>query len=202
MQIIEYDKKYEEDCKDLLVELEEYLVSIDEDELDQVGEEYREKMLGVDFKELEENEGKCFIAVEDGNVTAEFSVLLKIDVLLPKGIIELTGITDEMLRESGRDAREALEGLKEFCGDKELVGHNLASFDMKFLRRAFSKSNLEMMKNKVTDTLRMSSRRIDDCEDYGLADLAKYFKIEYGNLHRALDDCLLTYKVFEELKKI
>lgn len=65
MQIIEYDKKYEEDCKDLLVELEEYLVSIDEDELDQVGEEYREKMLEVDLKELEENEGKCFIAVED-----------------------------------------------------------------------------------------------------------------------------------------
>ena len=59
MEIIEYDKKYEEDAKDLLVELEEYIVSIDQDELDQVGEEYREKMLGVDFKELEENEGKC-----------------------------------------------------------------------------------------------------------------------------------------------
>ncbi|MBQ8131201.1 MAG: GNAT family N-acetyltransferase [Bacilli bacterium] len=66
MEIIEYDKKYEEDAKDLLVELEEYIVSIDQDELDQVGEEYREKMLGVDFKELEENEGKCFLAVEDG----------------------------------------------------------------------------------------------------------------------------------------
>ena len=142
------------------------------------------------------------IAVEDGNAAAKFSVLLKIDVPLPKGIVELTGITDEMLQGQGKDAKEALEGLKEFCGDKELVGHNLASFDMKFLRRAFSKSNLEMMKNKVTDTLRMSRRKIDDCEDYGLADLAKYFKIEYGNLHRALDDCLLTYKVFEELKKI
>lgn len=142
------------------------------------------------------------IAVEDGNVTAKFSALLKIDVPLPKGIIELTGITDEMLRESGKDAKEALEGLKAFCGDSELVGHNLASFDMNFLRRAFSRNNLEMMRNKVTDTLKISRRKLDDCEDHGLAGLARYFKIEYDNLHRALDDCLLTYKVFEELKKI
>ena len=142
------------------------------------------------------------ISVKDGNVAEEFSALLKIDTQLPKGIIELTGITDEILREQGRDVREALEELKEFCGDSELVGHNIALFDMNFLRRAFSKSNLEMMRNKVTDTLRVSRRKLDDCEDYGLADIAKYFKIEYGNLHRALDDCLLTYKVFEELKKI
>ena len=142
------------------------------------------------------------IAVKDESVAAEFSALLKIDVSLPKGIIELTGITDEMLQEQGRDAREALEELKEFCGDSELVGHNLVSFDMNFLRRAFSKNNLEMMRNKVTDTLRMSRRKLDDCEDYGLADVAEYFKIEHGKLHRALDDCLVTYKVFEELKKI
>lgn len=65
MQIIEYEKKYEEDAKDLLVELEEYLVSIDQDELDQVGKDYREKMLEKDLQELEENQGKCFLAVED-----------------------------------------------------------------------------------------------------------------------------------------
>ena len=32
MKIIEYNKKYDEDIKDLLVELEEYIVSIDEDQ--------------------------------------------------------------------------------------------------------------------------------------------------------------------------
>ena len=43
MEIIGYREEYKEDCKDLLVELEEYIVSIDEDNLDQVGEHYREK---------------------------------------------------------------------------------------------------------------------------------------------------------------
>lgn len=34
MKIIEYEDKYLEDVKDLLVELEEYIVSIDKDKLD------------------------------------------------------------------------------------------------------------------------------------------------------------------------
>ena len=43
MQIVEYENKYLEDVKDLLVELEEHIVSIDKDHLDQVHPEYREK---------------------------------------------------------------------------------------------------------------------------------------------------------------
>ena len=35
MKIIEYDENYLEDVKDLLVELEEYILTIDEDNLDQ-----------------------------------------------------------------------------------------------------------------------------------------------------------------------
>ena len=40
MKIIEYENKYLEDVKDLLVELEEYIISIDEDELDQLHDDY------------------------------------------------------------------------------------------------------------------------------------------------------------------
>ena len=142
------------------------------------------------------------VAVKDGSVAAEFSALLKTDISLPKNIVELTGITDEMLRNDGRNAKEVLEELKEFCGNMELVGHNIVVFDMSFLRTAFSKNNLEPMGNKMNDTLRIARRRIDDYNGYELRDLAKYFKIEHGNLHRGLNDCLLTYKIFEELKKI
>ena len=44
MKIIEYEDKYLEDVKDLLVELEEYIISIDQDHLDQLHPEYRDKM--------------------------------------------------------------------------------------------------------------------------------------------------------------
>ena len=67
MEIIEYNKNYEEDVKDLLVELEEYIISIDEDHLDQLHEDYRDKMIDLDLEEVYENEGKCFIAVDENN---------------------------------------------------------------------------------------------------------------------------------------
>ena len=65
MKIIEYEDKYLEDVKDLLVELEEYIVSIDKDDLDQVHPEYREKMAILDLKEVKNNNGKCYVAIEN-----------------------------------------------------------------------------------------------------------------------------------------
>ena len=65
MQVIEYEDKYLEDVKDLLVELEEYIVSIDKDHLDQVHPEYREKMAIIDLEEVNKNNGKCYLATEN-----------------------------------------------------------------------------------------------------------------------------------------
>lgn len=66
MKIIEYKDKYLEDVKDLLVELEEYIVSIDNDNLDQVHPEYREKMANLDLEKVKNNNGICYLAIEDG----------------------------------------------------------------------------------------------------------------------------------------
>ena len=65
MEIIEYEDKYIEDVKDLLVELEEYILSIDKDELDQLHPEYREKMAILDLNEVKEYSGKCYLAIEN-----------------------------------------------------------------------------------------------------------------------------------------
>lgn len=68
MQVIEYEDKYLEDVKDLLTELEEYIVSIDKDHLDQVHPEYREKMAVLDLEEVNKNNGKCYLAIENDKV--------------------------------------------------------------------------------------------------------------------------------------
>lgn len=65
MKIIEYEEKYLEDVKDLLVELEEYILTIDKDQLDQLHQDYRDKMAILDLNEVNENNGKCFIAIEN-----------------------------------------------------------------------------------------------------------------------------------------
>ncbi len=68
MEIILYEDKYLEEVRDLLVELEDYIVSIDEDDLDRVGPNYREKMALYDLEEVKNNDGKCFLALEDNKV--------------------------------------------------------------------------------------------------------------------------------------
>lgn len=68
MKIIEYENQYLEKVKDLLVELEEYLISIDKDNLDILGEHYREKMALYDLDDVDKNDGKCYLAMEDNQV--------------------------------------------------------------------------------------------------------------------------------------
>ena len=68
MKIIEFEEKYLEDVKDLLVELEEYILTIDKDELDQIHPDYRDKMAIVDLKEVKKNHGKCYLAILDNKV--------------------------------------------------------------------------------------------------------------------------------------
>jgi len=68
MKIIEYEDKYIEDLRNLLVELEEYIVSIDKDNLDTVGKDYREKMALLDLEEVRENNGKVYLAISDNKV--------------------------------------------------------------------------------------------------------------------------------------
>lgn len=68
MQIIEYEDKYLNDVRNLLTELEEYLVSIDKDSLDQVHPEYHEKMALIDLEEVRENNGICYLAIDNDSV--------------------------------------------------------------------------------------------------------------------------------------
>ena len=68
MRIVEYEDKYLEDVKDLLVELEEYILSIDKDKLDKLHPEYRDKMAILDLEKVNNNEGKCYLALEDNKV--------------------------------------------------------------------------------------------------------------------------------------
>lgn len=68
MKIVEYKENYLEDVKNLLVELEEYILTIDKDNLDQLHPEYRDKMAVLDLEEVNESTGKCYLAIENDKV--------------------------------------------------------------------------------------------------------------------------------------
>ena len=77
MRIEEYEDKYIEAVRDLLVQLEEHLVSIDRDRLDTVGPDYREKMVLHDLAEVRENQGAAFVALASGSVIGFISGIVR-----------------------------------------------------------------------------------------------------------------------------
>lgn len=68
MKVIEYNDKYLESVKDLFVELEEYIISIDKDDLDKLDKDYRDKMAIKDLESAKNNSGKCYLCLENNKV--------------------------------------------------------------------------------------------------------------------------------------
>lgn len=68
LKIIEYEEKNLDDVRKLLTELEEYILSIDEDNLDQLHPDYYEKMALVDLEMINKYDGKCFLALLNNEV--------------------------------------------------------------------------------------------------------------------------------------
>ena len=77
MKIIEYEEKYLDDVRNLLVELEEYIISIDEDNLDQLHFDYRDKKTLLDLQEVNENNGKCYLAIENDKAVGLIMGIIK-----------------------------------------------------------------------------------------------------------------------------
>jgi ribosomal protein S18 acetylase RimI-like enzyme len=106
--IIEYKDEYIEQVRDLLIELEEYIVQIDKDNLDVVGKDYREKYVLNMLKDVRENNGKVFLYMEENKVLGLVAGVIRkyddsdyLDYKCPKAgrVIEL--ITTKKQRSKG-----------------------------------------------------------------------------------------------------
>lgn len=59
--IIEYDSRYDEQIKDLLVQLQQYLVDMDKEGYNLVGSEYRDKYFEKTLEEVKKCNGKILL---------------------------------------------------------------------------------------------------------------------------------------------
>ena len=142
------------------------------------------------------------IAVRGGEVLGEFSTFVNPQVPLPDYIINLTGITDEMLVDAPLIS-EVFPDFIEFIDrheDIHLVAHN-APFDIGFLKAAATSLALEWPKYEVIDTVKLARRVIDRSEilNYKLGTLSQFFDTKALPNHRALDDVKTTVEVLHRL---
>lgn len=139
------------------------------------------------------------VKIKNGEIVEEYNQLINPNVPIPKKIVDLTGITDEMVRDKPT-IDEALPEFYNFIEDSVLVAHN-ATFDVGFIRHNLSKIDLKL-KNPVLDTLELTRALFPNLRSHKLNVVAKYLNVNLQNHHRAVDDAKATAEIFLRCLKI
>ncbi|NLC87656.1 MAG: PolC-type DNA polymerase III [Clostridiaceae bacterium] len=140
--------------------------------------------------------------VKNGEVIDEFSTFVNPEKPIPQKVVEVTNITDDMVKDAPK-IEEVLPKVLEFVGDSVLVAHN-ADFDMGFLKHNAKELGYNS-ENTYLDTLGLAKQLFPNFKKYKLGIIAEKLGIEVEVAHRALDDVDTTVKVlkvmFDKLKE-
>lgn len=139
------------------------------------------------------------VKIKDNQVIEVMECLVNPNCKIPTRVVELTGITDEMVQ-SGMDKDEAIGKLLDFIEGQILVGQNI-NFDYSFLKQ-WAVNHKRPLEAKACDTLKIARVLLPPEQPKKLESLCAYFGIERAREHRALDDALETWQVFERLKEM
>ena len=135
--------------------------------------------------------------IRDGEVQETYSLLVDPRIKIPERITDLTGINDQMV-EGQPFVEEAVKGLLEFCEERPLLGHNLM-FDYSFVKHSAVNMGMPFEKQGM-DTLKIARVLLPDLESRSLQSLRQYYQIPQQEAHRALEDALTTFRLYERLR--
>ncbi|WP_142505073.1 PolC-type DNA polymerase III [Melghirimyces algeriensis] len=130
------------------------------------------------------------VKVKDGEIVDRFESFVNPHRNLTAMITELTGITDDMVKDAP-DLPDVLPQFLQFTEGCVLVAHN-ARFDMGFLQEACRKTDRKPIHNPVIDTLELGRFLYPQMKNHRLNTLCKRFDIQLTQHHRAIYDAEAT----------
>lgn len=136
------------------------------------------------------------VKVENGVITDTFSTFANPEMPIPQKITQLTGITDDMVKDAPSQS-EAIDAFLEFAGDNVLVAHN-APFDTSFIAKACEDMGREYNYTSI-DTVAISRAILTDIKNCKLDTVAKFLRLGDFNHHRATDDAEMLARIFINL---
>lgn len=136
------------------------------------------------------------VKVENGVITDTFSTFANPEMPIPQKITQLTGITDDMVKDAPSQS-EAVSAFLEFAGDNVLVAHN-APFDTSFIAKACEDMGREYNYTSI-DTVAISRAILTDIKNCKLDTVAKFLRLGDFNHHRATDDAEMLARIFTNL---
>ncbi len=132
--------------------------------------------------------------LKDGKVIGEFSCFVNPEKPIPARVVEVTNITDHMVKDA-ETIEKVFPKLLEFIEGSILVAHN-AEFDIGFLKHNARVLGYDFDFTYL-DTLSLAKELFPEYKSYKLGRIAKNLGIKVEVAHRALDDVDTTVKVFK-----
>lgn len=141
------------------------------------------------------------VQVKGGEIVREYSTLVDPNRHIPAGATAVNGITDDMVA-GAPQLEEAMGGFLEFIQDEILVGHNIHTFDTNFVYDAVLLLFGKEFRNDYVDTLFLARKCLPQLAHHTLGDVSDHFHISTQGAHRALNDCVMNQKCYEQLGKL
>ncbi|MBP1544492.1 MAG: PolC-type DNA polymerase III, partial [Oscillospiraceae bacterium] len=136
------------------------------------------------------------VKLRNMEIVEEFQTFVNPGKPIPYNITEITGITDEMVKDAP-DEKSALESFIAFAGKGVLVAHN-ADFDTGFIRLAAERQGIDY-EIRAIDTLALCRAALPHLKKHKLDVVAKEYKLGSFNHHRAIDDAKMLALIFQRL---
>lgn len=140
------------------------------------------------------------IRIEDNKIVNSFSELIKPYNEISTFIENLTGITNEMVK-NARRIKDVLKSFLSFINEEDiLIGYNF-NFDINFLYDSILENLKTYFSNDFIDVLRFSRLLIrENVKNCKLKTIANFYDIDYSKAHRGKEDCIITFEVFKKLQ--
>ncbi len=141
------------------------------------------------------------VKIKDGVIIDSFGMLVNPGVPLKPKIVEITNITDMMLRDQP-PVEDGLRQLYTFLDGCAIAAHN-AKFDYGFLKNELKRLNMAYV-CPVIDTLSMARRMYPELKSHKLKSVCRFLGVSLKDAHRAVNDASATalclIKMLEALK--
>ena len=136
------------------------------------------------------------VVMKNGEELDRFQTFVDPQCPLEKKIVELTGITDEMLKGAPK-IEEVLPEFLKFVNGRVLVAHN-SDFDTGFIRAACARQGLPYTYT-AADTLILSQNMLPQLNKFKLDIVSNALSLPDFNHHRAADDAVTCGLIMHRL---
>lgn len=133
-----------------------------------------------------------------GKSVAVFSTLIKPSRPIDPFITNLTGITDDMVKDAP-NITDSLIRFVEFLGDDIILGYNV-NFDVNFLYDNMVLHLGKPLTNDFMDVLRLTRKALPHTINHKQTTIAEYLGISIEGAHRAENDCMICNAIYNALK--